>query len=372
MLGLLPLKNGNRLAAVQKFLKSLLVNDVVDAIYVPLESGDGPVLPALVTDPTCLEQANPLAPVMPINGARAVAALTQKKAPARLGAVLRACELRALLELVKLQQACLEDVLLISLDCLGTYEVSDYLGLQKANRFSLPEFIRVAGSGEQPDPPDLRQACGMCTLPIPERADLHLWLYGCAAEESFYVQARDDLAEKIGLTPAADQRTEPRRQALQQLAMRRQERRLAEIAAIQARLSGDGTLAGQFAACLRCHNCMTACPICYCKTCLFRSAAFDHPPEHYVSLARRKGAVRLLGDTLLFHLTRLNHMAASCVSCGMCTSACPVDIPVGLIFSAIGSHVQAAFEYSPGRDLNEPLPLVTFQPNEWNEIGEAR
>jgi formate dehydrogenase subunit beta len=117
---------------------------------------------------------------------------------------------------------------------------------------------------------------------------------------------------------------------------------------------------------------MTACPLCYCKTCLFKTASFDHAPEHYLAAARRKGATRMLGDTLLFHLTRLNHMSASCVSCGMCTSACPADIPVGAIFSAVGAQVQAAFQYAPGRDVKEPLPLITFQPNEWVEMGEEK
>jgi formate dehydrogenase subunit beta len=80
----------------------------------------------------------------------------------------------------------------------------------------------------------------------------------------------------------------------------------------------------------------------------------------------------MLGDTLLFHMTRLNHMSTSCISCGMCTSACPSDIPVGIIFSAIGEQVQAEFEYVPGRDVAESLPLITFQPDEWTEIGEEK
>ncbi len=145
-----------------------------------------------------------------------------------------------------------------------------------------------------------------------------------------------------------------------------------ELLTIRTQMNSNGGIAGFFDTCIRCHNCMTACPICYCKTCLFRTAAFDHEPEHYMTAAHRKGAVRMLGDTLLFHMTRMNHMSASCVSCGMCTSACPSDIQVGAIFSAVGEQVQAAFSYVPGRDLAEPLPLITFQANEWTEVGEAK
>jgi hypothetical protein len=43
---------------------------------------------------------------------------------------------------------------------------------------------------------------------------------------------------------------------------------------------------------------------------------------------------------------------------------------VGNLFSAVGAQVQEAFGYLPGRDVNEALPLVTFQANEWTEVGE--
>jgi formate dehydrogenase subunit beta len=137
-------------------------------------------------------------------------------------------------------------------------------------------------------------------------------------------------------------------------------------------MASNGGIAGLFTSCIRCHNCMTACPVCYCKTCLFKTPAFDHEPAFYLNAAHRKGATRMLSDTLLFQMTRLNHMAASCVSCGMCSSACPSDIPVGAIFSAIGEQVQAKFEYAPGRNVSDQLPLITFHPEEWAEIGEER
>jgi formate dehydrogenase subunit beta len=115
---------------------------------------------------------------------------------------------------------------------------------------------------------------------------------------------------------------------------------------------------------------MTVCPICYCKTCLFKSPVFDHEPSLYMGWARRKGAYRLPADTMLFHLTRLNHMVLSCVGCGMCTSDCPAELPVGRVFRAIGQEVQEAFEYEPGRSVEDCLPLVTFREDEWMEVGE--
>ena len=86
---MIPVENGDVLAGMQSFLQRLMQSGVVEAIYVPMRVDGGAILPALVADPSWLKQADPLTPVMPINGARAVSALTNKHTPARLGAVLR-------------------------------------------------------------------------------------------------------------------------------------------------------------------------------------------------------------------------------------------------------------------------------------------
>jgi formate dehydrogenase subunit beta len=309
---------------------------------------------------------------MPINNARAVSALTDKQAAGKLAAVLRPCEIRALIELVKLQQATLDDVILIGLDCPGTYEVPKYIEYQAKGGYDLNEFLAGSSNGSEAtnNRPQLRQACRMCDQPIADGSDISLHILGMKEMAGIPISVSDELASRLDFLPPPQDDTPGRQAAVQQLVDTRRQVRASELSAVRERLDGDGGMAGYFATCIRCHNCMTVCPICYCKTCLFKTASFDHPSEHYFSLARRKGAMRLLGDTMLFHMTRLNHMSLSCVSCGMCTSACPSEIPVGAIFSAIGAQVQEAFEYKPGRDVTEALPLITFQPNEWTEVGE--
>jgi len=396
----IPVQNNDVLGALRGFFRALLESGAVEALYVPLETDEGALVPALVTDPARLERFNPLAPVMPINGARAVSALTGKRcgtgslATARLGALLRPCEARALIELVKIQQASLEGVVLISMDCPGTFEMAEYVaqkknGGGKEHGFDLAAYLAAAQSGQVPttDGLALRNACQMCVQPAPVQTaasvkQVSLQLFGADLSVGIPVEMDDEtssvneLAAKlqVGTAPVEDGK---RKSVLEQVIGQHKQLRDKELSAIRTQMNSNGGgetsfIASFFDTCIRCHNCMTACPICYCKTCLFRTAAFDHEPEHYLTAARRKGAARMLGDTLLFHMTRMNHMSASCVSCGMCTSACPSDIQVGAIFSAVGEQVQAAFDYVPGRDLAEPLPLITFQANEWLEVGEAK
>jgi formate dehydrogenase subunit beta len=374
MMGLIAVTNGDVLAALQGFLKNMLETRLVDALYVPMQVDGGTVAPALVTDPARLDWANPLTPVMSINGARAVSAITGKKSPARIGVVLRSCEIRALYELVKLQQASLEDVTVISLDCPGTFELGDLSSQKDTIHLKLDEYLAAAQNGQAPnfDGLSLRPACQMCVQPLPDHADIALHLFGVDVSLGIPVEMSDELAEKLSVSPASDAVEAGRQQVIERLIGERLEVRKKELADVRSHLASNGGMAGLFADCIRCHNCMTVCPICYCKTCLFKTVAFDHEPEHYLLAAHQKGATRLMGDTLLFHLTRLNHMSISCVSCGMCTSACPAEIPVGAIFSAIGEQVASAFDYAAGRDLAETLPLITFQANELTEVGEAR
>lgn len=376
---IIPVDQGDVNGAVKRFLQGLMETDILDALYVPMEVEGGAVLPTLVTDAKLLTQSNPLAPVMPINGARAVSALTGKHAPVRLGAVLRSCEIRALIELVKLQQATLDGVVLIGVDCPGTYEVVEYIKLNQNGGFDNQAFLTAAFESQESFVPGItaaarRKACLMCTQPIPENVDIHLHMFGVSGSNTpqfsgIPVTLKDEIGSRLGLEGSEYVLDSAH---VEKVLQTHATTRAKELETMISRLAADGSPTQLLASCIRCHNCMTVCPICYCKTCLFKSSAFDHEADFYYQAARRKGALRMMSDTLLFHMTRLNHMSTSCVSCGMCTSACPVDIPVGLFFSAISAQVQDAFGYMPGRDLNEKLPLITFTTDEWLEIGEEK
>jgi formate dehydrogenase subunit beta len=357
---------------VQGILAKLLESDLIDALMVPMRTERGVFAPALVTDSALLDQADPLAPVYLINSARVLGWMTQREPRARIGAVMRSCEMRAMIELVKLKQACLDCVTLISVDCAGTLDVS--LFAENAETFQSngggwPElFDDPVGRSSRTEIP-LRDACQMCERPVYDEAQIVFEFLGHDLDKGFGLCYPDEMAQILEVDEAANEAR--RAEVVDELVAFRTEQRDRVFAETRERLQepADG-LEGVFAACIRCHNCMTVCPICYCKTCLFKGPVFDHEPIQYIQWAERKGALRLPSDTLLFHLTRLNHMGLSCIGCGMCTSVCPVDIPVGRVFRAVGSSVQAVFDYVPGFKPEEMLPLVAFQEDELQEVGE--
>jgi len=355
MNGLFPVENNNVRLAVSALLTKVLQSGLVDALLVPLRNPAGDaVTPALVKNPALLAEADPLAPVLPVNGARLASLLTQHSPRPRLGVVMRSCEIRALVELVKLQQASLEGMTLVGVDCTGTYEVPDYAKIAKGT-----DAATLA----------LRPACEMCEYPAPAvaNADIVIQQIGVDNSTALHVEAKGGWPELLGLTE-----TPPngRADALGKLVTQRSAKRDAVFAEMQAQVNSPEKLAAMFSTCIRCHNCMTNCPICYCKTCFFKTNIFDHEPMQFMAWAERKGATRMPADTVLFHLTRMNHMSTSCIGCGLCTSACPVDINVGAAFRTVAAKTQAVFNYVAGRSVDDPIPVKNFEVNELQQLGE--
>jgi len=367
-------KEGDVLAALRQFLRGLLEAQVVDALLVPLElpSGDA-VVQTLVKDPERLERANPLAPVMPVNSATLVSRLTRRGNREKVGVVLRSCEMRALIELVKLQQASLDNLVTLGIDCLGTYEVTEYARLRsEGGDGSGPssEQLKAVSQGEilPVEGYEFRAACQICEYPVPAGVDIAIGVIGVDMESKILLDMEPEIGkevlEKLGL---GEGEAPAREETVAKLVAEREKARDEAFSELRERVNDVPSLVAQFSTCIACHNCAQVCPICYCKECIFETDTFRHPSDRYLMWAGRKGAARMPSDTLLFQLTRMNHMVSSCVGCGMCESACPSDLPLALIFRAVGEKVQALFEYLPGRSLEEELPVATFKEDEFPE-----
>jgi formate dehydrogenase subunit beta len=360
-------------AALRELLVKLVEQDVVDAVVVPLpQPRTGQVTHALVTDMKLLDQAQPLAPVMPVNAARLVTKLASRDPEKRLAVVLRPCEEKALVELVKLRQASLERVFPVVVDCAGAVPATELARLtEAADKGQGVEAVssRLWAAANEPgsagdEVPQLRAGCAICPDFVPgATADVAVHLFG--QEGTIGVALSDRLEgsqEKLGL-PAGD---EPSTRQERIAALR--EARLAQRADVLKQLAAMeqdvGVLLDVVDGCLRCGNCQRACPICFCRRCTFEMPSFEHQPEVYLRRAEKRGAARLPDDVALFHLTRLAHVALSCVSCGACEAVCPADIPLTGMFAHVGARVRRPFEYEPGRSVDEELPLATFEREE--------
>jgi formate dehydrogenase subunit beta len=370
----IDLKQRNPLEALRLFFEDILKLKNVKSILVPQRLPTrNAIMPTLVTDAAFLEGVDPLAPAFPMNAARIASRLTRKPMGARVAAVLRPCEIRAFIELVKLNQACREEILLISTDCLGAFPNKEYFSFADRNgKDGTLRFYEtmLGGNADEMEGFPLATACRACEHPVSENADIQIGLYGIKTGESILIRAQSEAGEDALKQLNLSATTEPtgRQAAIDTLISQRIRYRDEMYAKTHEVVNSLEKMEKYFSNCVNCYNCRVACPVCYCKECVFVTDVFNHEPSQYLHWAARKGMIKMPTDTLFYHLTRLAHMSTACVGCGQCSNACPNDIPVMEVFRMVAQRTQQAFEYEAGQRLEERPPLSVFREKEFQEV----
>jgi formate dehydrogenase subunit beta len=356
-------------AALVGWLKEALNKKVFDALLIPVEvpAGDSFAY-LLLQDPTILDQASPLPPVMPVQGGKAINRLTMRGSGSkRVAAIVRPCEVRAAVELTKLKQAYLDNVCLITMDCPGVLPLSDYIKDPAAGA------ARFTEAAAQWDRSPMRPNCQICnhfSLRQAPASDLHVATLGTDGTALIIPGSPKGARVLEDMGAPVDAALDGWIERVEGMEKAQTEHRRRAHADLRKRIAGADKLLDVFSSCINCHNCQRVCPVCYCRQCYFESAALKLPPENYLARAGRKGALRFLPDVLLFHIGRASHMALSCVSCGACEDACPMDIPVGQVFSLMADRAQEALGYVAGRSLEDALPLVAYEMDELHQVEQ--
>ncbi len=370
----IEVKEGGAECALRDFLEKILNLDEIRAVLTPLRLPyQGAVMPVLVSHGDRLGAAEPLSPAYPLSGARILSRLTRQEAGGRVAAVLRPCEIRAFVELVKLKQASLDNLILIGADCAGAFSNDVYkrAAAEDADGDLARRFRQAAYAGEElPAGYETAPACRVCGHITPDGADVLIGLFGVDADREIWLEARTEVGKALleGMDLPEGEEPKARSGVIKDRVGKNRERRDEMFHKTREATGGLEKLASYLASCVNCLNCRVACPVCYCRECVFGTDVFEHEPRQYMNWADRKGAVKMPADTVFYHLTRMAHMAASCVGCGQCSNACPNDIPVMDLFCTVAHGVQEGFEYEPGRDVEEPPPLAVFREDEFAEV----
>jgi formate dehydrogenase subunit beta len=330
---------------------------------------NGGVAYSLISSVEELQNARPLYPFMPVNAGTVLSDFTiEGPTTEPVAAVLRPCELRAFIELVKRIQANPEKILLISHTCGGVYPLKSLSDYENSERQS--EYWQSAKKADIAN--GVRETCQMCEDFIPQHADI---VIAAAGKEDLDKQCTIILQSQKGQEYAAgvsgsktsDEMVSGK---IEELREKRKEQKTKIFETFDEEHVGLKDIVKTFAPCLGCHGCSHACPICCCTHCEFDSKILEYQPSSVKSELKLKGALKVPPGNIFFQLGRMSHMAVSCVSCGMCSDVCPVNIPVATIFSRVSVPLQQVFEYIPGRDVEEPVPSGTYKEQEFVEIGE--
>ncbi len=256
---------------------------------------------ALVWNPTCV---NNLSVYLP-----------QAAARRKVGVVVKPCDVKNVVELIKENQVERGNLVTIVMSCPGVLDLDSLKDIDARDIKSVEwakDGIKIAtGSGDVTIPKEkaLLPKCLTCTIAEPSMADVKI---GDFSAHVPVVNPRASIEEYETLSPV--------------------ERR--------------AFWAKQFEKCIRCYACRQACPGCYCKECFV-----DKNGQIWASKSTDATA------NWFFHMTRMMHIAGRCTGCGECERACPMGIPLSLMGKSMAADVQEMFGTVAGTNA-EGAPVM--------------
>lgn len=251
-----------------------------------------------------------------------------KEIKGKVGLLVKGCDSRSLISLIKEGQIKREDLYIIGIPCPGQIDTKkigllvacDPEDLEEISRQEDGVVVRFHQQGQRlSKEQSLLDKCLACSYPKPLLYDALL--------KGEYIPP---VPLKIGLEDAGEQKS---------------------LAAKWAFWSA------QFARCLRCYACRNICPACFCPRCVVE----ENMPE-WIS------PVPTPGDNFMFHLMRLMHVAGTCTSCGECARVCPVEIPLMKLNEKMAADLKELFAFEAGVDFEKPLPFRTYRQEDPNDF----
>ncbi|MCF7910980.1 MAG: 4Fe-4S dicluster domain-containing protein [Candidatus Cloacimonetes bacterium] len=349
---------------LKNYLKELLNNGKVSSVFSLRRLKNGKVDYGLITQAELIDKIEPFYPLMPANAGQLLGRFTPLGKP--IAAVVRPCEFRAFVEMVKREQVKRENFIIITYSCGGVYPLK-INAVQEIDNV-LADYQQQVQSLEIPD--GIRPACTGCEHINPLEADIFISVAG-AEDDSLQAWLRTDIARSLaGFWHTETMDSDFNESILEPLLAKRKAAKEELFAGVNTQETGLNGLIDLFGRCIGCHGCNSVCPICYCTLCDFDSFNYDYNRQILEKELEQKGAIRLPPDTLFFHLGRLSHMSFSCVGCGMCSDVCPANIPVAAVFKKIGEETAGMFDFVSGRSVAEEIPVMIYKEEEFPELGE--
>jgi formate dehydrogenase subunit beta len=271
--------------------------------------------PVIFSDPEQVAHFNPFTPLMPINAAQLVPDLLSQGE--RVAAVLRPCEMRTLMGMVKRNHLKIQNLLTICVDCLGTLPADEFewraqrKGSPKGLSQEALQFARQGGIV----PYRYRAACQICESPEATQADINIGVLGLPVRQYLLINVRvEQIASSLpkeNISSMDADLLSQHQKVVARLAERGRGTRDRIFKGLVDMLPTNiDSLVEPLKGCDDCRACLDVCPIC----------TSDFPRQDGNGEYRREDVMEWL---------------VSCSGCGICEQACPKHLPLTIIFGHI-------------------------------------
>lgn len=295
----------------------------------------------------------------------------------KIAVVCKSCDARALIELAKIGQVNIENIIMIGVNCSGTLAAVPHINMLKESGidpyrlihedidddklilkfdgntqkiFRLNE-LEEKGLGR-------RRNCQRCEYPIPQMADLACGKWGLNGQRGTLVELCSTKGKELFAKAVSKGVIEIKTASEEQIKLRKQEK-AKKIDFAKARQKEDFAIPedkfywlSQLQACIKCYGCRDACPLCHCKRCVL---------ERDIPETVERGVIP---PPPTFGMIRLFHVACYCVNCGQCEDVCSADISISALAHYLSKHATELFDYESGVDMDVRLPLSAIPESE--------
>jgi ferredoxin len=256
--------------------------------------------------------------------------LDLRKAEGKVGIVVKGCDSRSVVELLKENQIERDKIFIVGVPCSGIVDREKLLAMLDISPTAVvavedggDSFLVTTGQGQRRVEKEkvLRGECLVCRYPTPVIYDMLL-----GEPISSLPWVHDD----YGLV-----------------------RELEDLSAEEKARYWNRELSQ----CIRCYACRNVCPVCNCPECIF-----DKKAPRWLSKAND------ISENLVYHLIRAFHVAGKCVDCGECERACPMGIPLRRLNKKVEKDLLELFGYRAGIDVEQQPPLTKYQVGDLDEF----
>ncbi|MHA1680303.1 MAG: 4Fe-4S dicluster domain-containing protein [Promethearchaeota archaeon] len=269
----------------------------------------------------------------------------------KVGAFARPCDVRALVELHKRRQVNLDNIILIGFEEHGRIDSKKLKKFWKAKDIDKAQLKAVTLTQEKismtvggtlmefpyDDTIGISRNCRNCSSKAVVTADIKMNMLTDGVILTPLTKKGLDVVEQAGeLLSFAPSSSDPS-SLLHQIELKGRENQIKEIQEFRALTAKEKMEA--LGKCTMCGMCIRACPVCFCVDCI---------------LQKKRKAKDI--DKFTYQLTRISHIADTCVQCGRCDSACPANLPLNIYFNDIAMKLEEKFNYVAGRSKDDLTP----------------
>lgn len=286
----------------------------------------------------------------------------------KVAVIAKPCDVRAFVELEKLRQVKMENILILAIECPETLDSKSLSKeLEKAEidpesiltgyRTDLDTIIFGLESGKKEykiTDELIYVNCTRCPRKISTNSDINI---GYRGFDEWTIRVVSDkgkeAVDKIAADKLIGKPVETENEFINKLIEISQENRAKDFKELDEMTTADRFkhTYGMLSKCRKCGACINACPVCFCQDCdLLRKIKIERK-EKKAGVPNWEKM-----DNVLYLLTKMGHMCDTCIECGKCSQVCPVNIPSANIYRYIIDKIEKKYNYIAGKDVSEMPP----------------